>query len=366
MQERNQELYPYHTDEIDLRKLFNTLLARKLFILCFTGLVTLLAIIYALNLTPTYKATTSFTAPSDYSILYINRLPLTSETNNSVFSNFLSLLSSREFQTKVFLDGDYLTALNPENEPIDDVKDYALGFLSSISVGVPPFTRQSKDEIISGNLLERPYSISMEGSNGEIISRYLNEVVTAADNKTMSELISLIRHKIDIRLEQISTKRKLLLVKAKQERLYEIEVLESAASIAKSLGIIDNNFNQISNDKFDTNLFIAIGENQMLPDWYLYGEKALLERIKILKNRSIDDPYIPEIIVLDNETRALQSFVIDTSGINSMQLNQTAFNTMTMPSKIQIVLIAFFAGFMMSILLAIAMEALKSEEKNSA
>ena len=233
-------------------------------------------------------------------------------------------------------------------------------------LGVPPVTRQSKDEIISGNLLERPYSISMEGSNGEIISRYLNEVVTAADNKTMSELISLIRHKIDIRLEQISTKRKLLLVKAKQERLYEIEVLESAASIAKSLGIIDNNFNQISNDKFDTNLFIAIGENQMLPDWYLYGEKALLERIKILKNRSIDDPYIPEIIVLDNETRALQSFVIDTSGINSMQLNQTAFNTMIMPSKIQIVLIAFFAGFMMSILLALAMEALKSEEKNSA
>ena len=40
----------------------------------------------------------------------------------------------------------------------------------------------------------------MEGSNGEIISRYLNELVIAADNKTMSELISLIRHKIDIRL----------------------------------------------------------------------------------------------------------------------------------------------------------------------
>ena len=30
---------------------------------------------------------------------------------------------------------------------------------------------------------------------------------------------------------------------------------------------------------------IAIGK-QLLPDWYLYGEKALIQRIKLLKNRT--------------------------------------------------------------------------------
>ena len=36
-------------------------------------------------------------------------------------SNYLAFLLSQEIQRKVFLDGGYLTALNPENEPIDNV-----------------------------------------------------------------------------------------------------------------------------------------------------------------------------------------------------------------------------------------------------
>ena len=58
MQQSNQEIYPYQTDEIDLKKLFNSLVARKNFIFGLTGFVTLLAIMYALNLTPIYKTTT--------------------------------------------------------------------------------------------------------------------------------------------------------------------------------------------------------------------------------------------------------------------------------------------------------------------
>jgi len=54
------------------------------------------------------------------------------------------------------------------------------------------------------------------------------------------------------------------------------------------------------------------------------------------------------------------------SEVKSMQLIQTAFITITSPSKRRFVLIAFFAGFMMSILLALAMDALKPDKKNSA
>jgi LPS O-antigen subunit length determinant protein (WzzB/FepE family) len=366
MQGSNHESYPYQTDEIDLIKLFNSLLARKLLIVGLTGLVTLLAIIYALNLTPTYKATSSVTSPSDYSILYINKLPLTIENKNSVFSNFLSSLSSREFQTKIFLDGDYLTALNPEKEPIDDVIDYASDFLKSISIEQPPVTRQAADEIVIGNLLESPYTISLKGSNDEIISRYLNELIIAADNRTIKEIINLVKHKIDVRLDQISIERKLLVAKAKQQRLNEIIILTSAAQIANSLGIVDNNFKQINNDGLDSSLSTQIGDNQVLPEWYLYGEKALQEKINILKNRTSDGPFVPKTVDLDNEALALELIVIDTGGVNSMQLNQTASSKILPLNKRKIVLTAFFAGFIMSILLALALNALKPDEKNSA
>jgi uncharacterized protein involved in exopolysaccharide biosynthesis len=115
MQQSNQEPYPYQTDEIDLRKLINSLVAKKLFIFGLTGFVTLLAIIYALNLTPTYKAISSFISPSDSSIININKLELTIESKESVFTDYLTFLSSQEIQREVFLDGGYLTALNLEN-----------------------------------------------------------------------------------------------------------------------------------------------------------------------------------------------------------------------------------------------------------
>ena len=108
MQQNNQQIYPYQTDEIDLRKLFNSLLARKFFIFGLTGFVTLLAIIYALNLPPTYKVVSSFTSPSDSSILNINKLELTTETKDSItetkdsiFTNFLTIMI-KNFYTIIF------------------------------------------------------------------------------------------------------------------------------------------------------------------------------------------------------------------------------------------------------------------------
>ena len=126
MQQSNQEINPYETDEIDLRKLFNSLVSRKLLIFGLTGFVTLLAIIYSLNLTPTYKTSSLFIPPSDSSIISINKLKLSSESKESVFSSFLSVLSSHDLKIEVFNDGGYLNLVNPENEPIDDVD----GFIS--------------------------------------------------------------------------------------------------------------------------------------------------------------------------------------------------------------------------------------------
>ena len=363
MQQSNQESYP-QTDEIDLRKFINSLVARKLLIFGFTAFVTLLAIIYALNLTPTYKTISSFTSPSDSSIINLNKLKLTNESKDSVFKSYLTHLSSKDLQTKIFLDGGYLTAFNPENNPIDDVNSFISSILDSVHLAPPEVTQKILN---LGFLTEIPYSISMEGTNPELISRYLNELVTTTNDIVINKFSTLIKKKIDIRLEEISLERQLLLIQTKQQRLNEIEVLKYSAEIAKSLGIVENNFKLISDDVVNSNFTFALSTNYDLPQWYLYGERALNERIKLLKNRTNDKPFVDGFLKLDTEKRRLDSFVIDSFGLSSMQLNRAAKvpTSPIKPNKRMIVLLALIGGFMMSIFLALVMGALKPDEENS-
>jgi len=99
-----------------------------------------------------------------------------------------------------------------------------------------------------------------------------------------------------------------LRIKARKDRLNKIQVLSDSAIIAGELGIIDNNFKKISSGKnLKSALTVAIGNNQKMPQWYLYGKNALLEEVTILKRRINDDAYIPEIVNLQNEIRLVKN-----------------------------------------------------------
>ena len=133
-----------------------------------------------------------------------------------------------------------------------------------------------------------------------------------------------------------------------------------------------------------------------MPEWYLFGEKALLERVEILKSRTSDDPFIPELVNLNNqineiqnnnllqtleerqddspfiarineldvESAKLKSFVLDITGIDAMQIQQYASAQpikSNSKNKLLIVL-ALIGGFVMSIILALLMNLFKEEE----
>ena len=76
--------------------------------------------------------------------------------------------------------------------------------------------------------------------------------------------------------------------------------------MAKTLGIKDNNFKKMIND-IESTLNIAFGGDQKLPQWYLYGETALLQEVNILKNRVNDDAYTPEIVNLQSKLSSIKS-----------------------------------------------------------
>jgi len=430
MQQSDQEIYPYQTDEIDLRALFNSLVARKFLIAGLTGFVTFVAILFALNLTPTYQVASSFTSPNQSSVISINKLGFTDETKASVFSAFLTQLSSKDLQREHFVKGDYLTKFNTDNAPIDDVDAFITDTIESVNVQSPNLNIKDMD---LGFLTELPYSLSMQGNNPEAMAAYLNSLVAMANSIIISDLINVNLLKISNRLEEISLERDLLLeqaekdrfsqidrikeedaqkirqindqidrarYQAKENRLNQIVVLTDAAKLAKSLGIIENNFKLIKGDGASSDLTIAIGENKDLPEWYLYGEKALLQRVELLQNRTSDDPFIPELVTLNNqlnevqnnnvlktlETRQddspfiaeiakldvekikLESRIVAMIDASAMKLSQVALtpNEPIKPNKIMIVLLAFIGSFLMSILLALIMGAIKPDEKTSA
>ena len=149
---------------------------------------------------------------------------------------------------------------------------FSNGFLASVSLTSKPF-RVSK---AGGVLYKDISSLSMQGGNGDIISKFLNELVHEAHIETINEFILKSKQKITKRLNKVYLERELLLIKAKEDRLSlisrikeediknireinnqiqrerlkareqrnnEIEVLSNAAKLARSMGIIENNFN---------------------------------------------------------------------------------------------------------------------------
>ena len=372
MQQSKQEVHSYQEDEIDLRALFNSLVAKRFLIAGLTGFVTVIVTLYSFIQTPTpiYEATSSFTSPSTISVTTINKLNLTTETKDSIFSEFLTKLSSKDLQKLAFIEGDFITTFNTDNSPIDDVDAFISSATQSIRVHSPDLTSDKKK---LGFLTELPYSVTIEGNSAEVISKYLNTLVDLANSKTIMELISLNELKIDNRIEEISIERDLLLeqaeqnrfskierikeedglkirqindqiealkIKAKRDRLNQIErikeedgqkirqindqidrarykakenrlnqivVLTDSVKLAKSLGIIENNFKLINDDGANSDLTIAIGESKDLPEWYLYGEKALIQRVELLENRMSDDPFIPELVTLNNQLNEVQN-----------------------------------------------------------
>ena len=200
MQQNKQEVHNYQEDEIDLSVLFNSLVARKFLIAGLTGFLTVIVILYSFIQTPTpiYKSTSSFTSPSSTSIITINNLNLTTETKDSIFTKFLNKLSSKEFQKLAFIEGDFITSFNPDNNPIEDVDSFISSSISSVKVNIPNMTLKEKQ---FDYLPEPPYSVSFQGNSAEIVSKYLNALVDLANSKTIMEIISLNELKIDNRLE---------------------------------------------------------------------------------------------------------------------------------------------------------------------
>jgi len=431
MQRSSQEIDTYEEDEINLSKLFGELLAKRNFIFASTVVLTFLAIIYVFNIEPTYKASSSFTSPDDSSIIYVNQIlnnsfsdSMENEISSVLFSRFLTLLSSPDTHKEIFIDGEYLNRIkSKDNYSVTDENNFISSFISTIKVSSPKKTEKQQK---LGFLTELPYSISIQGSDPIILSDFLNDVVEKSNLKTIANLSTSILLKNKLLLDEISSELEYLLIEAKEDRLFEIirieanniqlikeindqifrerekieqerlvtiERLTESAKLAKSLGIIENNFKEIN--QADVN--IALSGNTIfdgsIPEWYLYGEKALLEQIKILSSRLNDEFFSNEIVKLNNDLHKvknnnflqtlkarkddgpfiekfnelkmkkikIKSLIVDLSKVNSMQISKHSLppKSSIKPKKRRLLFLLFIGSFMLSIMLALFLKSKK-------
>jgi len=424
----NNNSKQYVNDEIDLRKIFKLFKERSRFILSFTGVITLITIVYVLFSTtpPTqYKFEISFLKPSAISVINLNDDGLLNESDDSIFSVFLTNISSKSLQKEVFINGGYAEKLSKGGKSIvdEDINQ----FVKKISLNIAT----KKNKAIK---IKLPYVLSIKGLNPDILSEFLDNTVNQANQKTVDYFVSVKKLKIKNRLNAITLERKLLLARAKKERLSRIKIIQDkdnqkeselyqkilrakfkektqrlnqivtltdAYELATTLGVSENNILERSAlslkvpfETGDNNIKLIDSEN--VPEWYLYGEKALFEMIKSLQKRENDEPFIPEIITfknqlseienntllqsllmrlddtpyiseineLDIETLKLESFNVDSTDWNSMQLYQPSSGEEILLSnkKPLIIMLALIGSFLLSICLIFLMNVFKDEE----
>jgi len=430
----NNNSKPYYDDAFDLRQVFRLFKERNQFIFKFTGVLTLIVILYVLlfnSSSKQYKVQTSFIKPT---INSVNKIMPSCKNDQSeliskddkiirgcsatdvIFAKLLTSLSSRLLQREVFIEGGYAEKLGNEGNLIVDVEKYITKFVDSITI------THNKNKL----KYELPHVISIQGSNPEILSEFIDEAIIKANKETVNYFFRLQNIEIERRIKEIDVEIGLLIeknvnernskieriiendkeqirtfnkkidiarYKAKMERLNQISTLTDAAKLASSLGIIDNNLKQIYETE-NIDMTIVIKDSNKIPEWYLYGEKALLERIKILQNRTSDDPFIPELvdfnIEIDNATNNIQLATLkerlndapfipeinelnyernklkglstDITGINAMQLYQPT-SSKRIPSKnLLLIVMTSIISFLLSLCIVIMMNYLKEED----
>ena len=256
------ESHFHKEDEIDLRQIAKSLKERSRFIFGFNVIVILLAIAYILyqsSFTPQYKIETSFLKPSDTVSLKLNKFQLLEETKDSIYFRFLNLVGSKSFQKSVFFDGDYVNKLNETNEAIDDVEAFASEVIDSTQLSIFKIDSNldSNFEVNSNYLastkIELPYILSIKGANPDVLSEYLDEVVSKANQEAVLSTASTEQQKVLNRLEQIPLEKNMLLSKAKADRLSQIQRIkeEDAQKIRELNDLIDRARYKAKNERLN-------------------------------------------------------------------------------------------------------------------
>ena len=344
-----------HKDEVSIRQILRSLPKYTKFIFFFVAIPTLIALynLLVFEVPPqTYKAQNEFVPPTLISVLNVNRFNILDETRQTIFANFLTKITSKSLQKKVFFQSNILSRMNLESESLDFQNKFASDFVNKVGlkeavVWDPNLKDEYQEAFINKieSYYERPYSLETIGENPSVISDYLDNLFIAANKEINQHYIDLTKSTLKFRLGNIDNEIAIVTETEKNKRLTNIAMMKNndnvkIKEITNEINRIKDRYqrelqSEIGNLKFESNLSKNIGsldgnltypnfqqlfynqstsgvnysDEKKVVNWTLYGEKILDEKIKLLMKRQDFDIFIPELSQLLFELDAVNNNV---------------------------------------------------------
>lgn len=326
---------------ISLFHIINLSFKKRNFVFLITALTVLLThVIFNLNnsLTDNYLVQSSFNKIDSQSLIRINqdRSRMGKEfilSRDEIFTRFLEKITSREEQKKVFNNGNYSEKLGFNTLTLSAKNAAISGFLQSITVFEPKI---KQDALISPSFI-----LKMSGEEGEILELFVDDLIASISSLTYNQFKTNLSEIITSSLQNISSEQDNIIIKfnkdflvesyEKEQRLKQkiirlqneltflrsifeqekfnlIVKIKEQINIAKSLEVYDNNLNNYIAEP-NSSVSLSFGNLSDLPQWFLYGQKALENELKVIQLRENEDSFIPNlsniIIELDESIRLL-------------------------------------------------------------
>lgn len=315
----------YVEDEIDLRDLFKTIWDRKVFILVFTFVVTLLAIVYVSTKTPIYEVK--------------------------------ALLEIGRYKAEIVNDQGQTTI---ETKNLDDANELSKK-LSMIFIDLKKNEKDKEFEITKINLskgMKNFIEVSSESTSNDLGTKGLNEIVTYTKD-IHSKLLKDVKEKNDLEIKNID----LLISNIQNDKIVNInkkielydqniinleEQMTSVIETLKNMNTLDYSItalklmekrdisNEIITNK--SNLYDLIEQKENLINIDL---NKLLERKKLLETLSMPHNF--------KNTEIVGNILINDNPIK--------------PKKALVVVVAFVTGFILAIFVVFFMQFISSMRK---
>jgi chain length determinant protein (polysaccharide antigen chain regulator) len=339
------------------------LIRKKGLIFLIAATSTLLSIGYVLSVTPVYKARIGFLPPQKIILPESFPLRVMKETNKSLYKKFLARLQSYSHREQVFKSGNFIEKFADNKKGPAAPENLFLQLNSSISL---------KQNILEKNRsFDKPLYLEMLGPKPEAMADFLNSLSQAAikniQTETIDHLLKLIEEEKRKRiadLEEEKQKRIANLEEEKRKRIANLEEqkrnLAADLKIARKLNIIDNNLKHAIS-----------GARQ--PNWFLFGQKALIEEIKRLeiKRSDITRESTSGNLISTNLTQS-ESEKIKTTDWAQIKIEVASVSQPSVspsepvkPRKPLIISIGVLMGLFLGVILAFISDAMKSLKKKN-
>jgi hypothetical protein len=331
-------------EEVKFIDVLEIIVKKKSLILFITSIGTLLTFSYYFLSTPIYRANISFVPPFQETYLLRIHPNLLSRTTRTIDTSLgkkenkgKSIQSSanilENLNRKNFLYHQFLTKIQSftlQKEVLNKEK-FIKGFLGDSFLGDSHESQIFNQKLISLHkaislqisskkkkykldtyVIDMPSFLAMTGPNPVVMAEFLNTLAVAAKAATISETQNTLQILIDNQLKLIK-KEASLEYKAKNKEASlqhqtKLQLFSDSLKIAQKLHIKKNNFHELKeifsrqsgvrehvetskNRLFENYNMLDTG---IIPHWFLYGEKALIEELKILNSRTnqfLDDSH---------------------------------------------------------------------------